>query len=243
MSKRRRLDPDLVLLHWLMALLFLLAIGGIVGRGLLPSGHPVRPWLRNAHMLIGQLIFVFAVLRLLVRLRSPVRPLAGLSRGAVWAGRAVHGLLYGVMLAQPLSGVLFMQAGDKTVSFLGLPLPAVVASDPERHFQLKDAHVLLGQAFYALLVLHVVAALWHHWVLKDDTLSRMLDLRRRRRARARVWAAFDDSMRSDRHTTGQPADLGPQALARLRREAWQASQSSGLDEVKRRQPVRRDPTR
>jgi Prokaryotic cytochrome b561 len=90
----------------------------------------------------------------------------------------VHGLLYAALLAQPVTGLLFMQAGDKTVSLAGLSWPMLVGSDAELHFQLKDLHVLTGQALYALIGLHVAAALWHHHVRRDDTLRRMLPWRR-----------------------------------------------------------------
>ncbi len=238
-DRPRRIDPDLVLLHWLMALLFLLAITGIVGRGLLPSGHALRPGMRQAHILIGQLIFVFSLVRLVVRLRSPPRPVPGLSRPAVWAGRTVHTLLYGVMLLQPVSGVLFMQAGDKSVSFFGWTLPTLVGSDPALHFEIKDLHVLTGNVFYVLLSLHVVAALWHHLVLRDATLRRMLDLRRRRRARAKVWAAFDESMRSEWMSTR--AGLEAPTVAEMRRQAWHraSTQAGELQELARPRPGKR----
>lgn len=181
----RRINTDLVLLHWLMALLFLVAVTGIVGRAWLPSGNALRPTLRSMHMLTGQLIFVFAIVRAIVRWRSPMPPAADVSRLTAWAGRAVHGLLYGVMFAQPLSGVLFMQAGDKEISSFGFVLPQVIASGRTTHFAIKAFHQFIGNAFYGLVALHVAAALWHHHVLKDGTLRRMLKFRREDRAAAR----------------------------------------------------------
>lgn len=166
-----------MLVHWLAALLFVLAVGSIVSRGLLPSGHAWRPGLRNLHLAVGQLIFVLAFVRLAVRLKSPLPPAPGTPAWAVWAGHGAHALLYAVMVVQPLLGVMFMQAGDKTVSLFGLTLPALVGSDKELHFALKDAHLWVGNAFYGLLGLHVAAALWHHGVRRDDTLRRMLRLR------------------------------------------------------------------
>jgi hypothetical protein len=99
---------------------------------------------------------------------------------AVWAARGLHALLYVVMLAQPVTGLLFMQAGDKTVSLAGITWPTLVPSDAELHFQLKDLHILTGQVLYALIALHVAAALWHHHVRRDDTLRRMLPWTSRR---------------------------------------------------------------
>ena len=161
-----------------MALMVLCALTTIASRGLLPSGHPWRPALRNTHLVIGQLIFVACLVRLVVRWRHPLPPAPGTHPLAVWAARGVHGLLYAALLAQPVTGLLFMQAGDKTVSLAGFSWPMLVGSDAELHFQLKDLHVLAGQALYALVGLHVAAALWHHHVRRDDTLRRMLPWRR-----------------------------------------------------------------
>lgn len=176
--QRRFVAPDLVLLHWMVALLFVLAITGIVGRGLLPSGHAWRPGMRSMHVVVGQVIFLLALVRVVVRLRSGMPHLDGAPAWSVWIRRVAHGLLYAVMLGQPLTGVMFMQAGDKTVSLFGLALPTFMPSDPQLHFQLKDLHVFVGNAFYALIALHVLAALWHHGIRRDDTLRRMLVLRR-----------------------------------------------------------------
>ena len=179
---RRRVDPDLVLLHWTIALLFVIAVTGILGRGLLVSGDALRPALRALHIVTGQLILVFGVVRLLVRLRSrmpgPV-PASLWVRGAQYA---VHGALYLVMFVQPVTGILFMQAGDKQVPFFNWTLPQVMPSDKALHFELKDAHQFIGYAFFALIAMHVAAALWHHYVLRDDRLRRMLERRRQARS-------------------------------------------------------------
>lgn len=174
------LHRDTVLLHWMVALLFVLAITGILGRGALPAGDPLRPTLRSLHILVGQVIFLFAALRAYTRWRHPLprtAPATPLARMSHWSAMGVHGLLYVVMFAQPISGVLFLQAGDKTVAFFGLALPTMVPSSPELHFQLKEFHQFMSKAFYALIALHVAGALWHHVILKDHTLRRMLTLR------------------------------------------------------------------
>lgn len=174
------LHRDTVLLHWMVALLFVLALTGVLGRNALTAGDPLRPLLRSMHILAGQVIFVFALMRAWVRWRHPMpstvatTPAARLSR---WAANGVHGLLYGVMFAQPITGVLFLQAGDKTVAFFGLALPMLVPSNPALHFQIKEFHQFIGNSFYALIAMHVAGALWHHLVLKDHTLRRMLTLR------------------------------------------------------------------
>jgi len=170
---RSTVNRDLVLLHWLVALLFLIAVTGIVGRGWLPSEHPFRPLLRSAHIAVGQCIFLLALVRVAVRWRHPPPAAHAVAPWQARASQGAHALLYVVMFLQPLSGVLFMQAGDKPVGLFGWSWPTVMPSDAELHFALKDLHGFVGNAFYALITLHVGAALWHHYVLRDDTLRRM----------------------------------------------------------------------
>lgn len=173
----RRLNTSSIFLHWLIFLFFVTALTGIEIREVVPSGDPLRRTLRATHIFTGQLIFFFALLRVFVRLKFPVPPTPHVSRWMVWAALAVHGLMYMVMFAQPMLGVLSMQAGDKTVMFLGSALPKLVASDPELYFTLKDFHKWVGNSFYFLVALHALGALWHHFVLKDDSLRSMLTRR------------------------------------------------------------------
>jgi cytochrome b561 len=168
---------DLIFLHWMMVLLFAVAVSAVITRELLPAGHVARPMMRTGHMAAGQLILVLGLLRLLVRLRHPPPTRDGGSASLRWLSGGVLVLFYGVMLAQPLTGLMFLQAGDKTVKFLGLALPRVMPSDPQLHFDLKDAHAYIGKAFYVLFALHLVAALWHHFFLQDGSLRAMLRLR------------------------------------------------------------------
>lgn len=170
----RRLNPRAIFLHWLIFLLFVTALTGIEYRGILPAGDPLKRSLRAVHIFTGQLIFLFSVLRLFIRFKYPVPPATHGSRWMAWSALAVHGLLYVVMFAQPVTGVLFMQAGDKEVAFLGWVLPKLIASDPVVHFSLKEIHQFVGNTFYLLALTHAMGALWHHFILKDGSLRNML---------------------------------------------------------------------
>lgn len=170
----RRLNPRAIFLHWLIFLLFVTALTGIEYRDILPAGDPLKRSLRYVHILTGQLIFLFSVLRLFIRFKYPVPPATHGSRWMAWSAHAVHGMLYVVMFAQPVTGVLFMQAGDKEVAFLGWVLPKLIASDPVVHFSLKEIHQLVGNTFYLLALTHAMGALWHHFILKDSSLRNML---------------------------------------------------------------------
>ena len=175
-----RLSPPSILLHWLVFLLFLTALGCIEYREFLASGDPLRRTLRATHVLVGQMIFVAAIVRLVVRLlTSSATAPQTLPRWMAWGAQSVHVLLYAVMFAQPVIGVLAMQAGDKEVVFFGWVLPPLIDANPVLHFDLKDAHKLIANAFYVLVVMHMGGALMHHFVLRDDTLRHMMRWRAR----------------------------------------------------------------
>jgi cytochrome b561 len=78
------------------------------------------------------------------------------------------------MIALPLLGVLDMQAADKSLTFLGLSLPVLIGVNPTMAHDLKELHETVGNFMIALILLHVVAAFWHHLVLRDTALQRML---------------------------------------------------------------------
>ncbi|MNP75825.1 hypothetical protein D3C76_1729480 [compost metagenome] len=78
------------------------------------------------------------------------------------------------MIGAPLAGWLILSAAGKPIPFFGLELPALIGPDKELAGQIKELHELAGTAGYWLIGLHAVAALFHHYVSRDNTLVRML---------------------------------------------------------------------
>jgi cytochrome b561 len=92
-----------------------------------------------------------------------------------FGARFVHLLLYALMFALPLTGWTMSSAAGIPVAFFGLfTLPDYVAHDELLFRALLAIHRWLGYGLALLLALHAGAALGHHFLLRDDTLKRML---------------------------------------------------------------------
>ena len=85
----------------------------------------------------------------------------------------MHGALYLLMIAMPLGGWLILSASGKPIPFFGLELPALVAENQALADQVKEIHEIGGTAGYWLIGLHAAAALFHHYIQRDNTLRRM----------------------------------------------------------------------
>ncbi|HLY96193.1 MAG TPA: cytochrome b/b6 domain-containing protein, partial [Sideroxyarcus sp.] len=71
-------------------------------------------------------------------------------------------------------GWLLLSATGKPVPFFGLELPALIGENKDLAKTLKDIHEFVGTAGYYLIGLHAAAALYHHYIVRDNTLLRML---------------------------------------------------------------------
>lgn len=161
-------------LHWLMAVLIL----GTLVLGLYMTGLPLSPQklqLYSWHKWAGVTIFLLVWFRLAWRVtHRPPSPPETLSPRMRRVAHAGHALLYGLMIAIPLSGWLMSSAkGFQTVWFGVLPIPDLIGRDGELGDLLQTVHKVLTVALMLTLAGHIAAALWHHFVLKDDTLRRI----------------------------------------------------------------------
>lgn len=162
-------------LHWLMAVLFF----GMLGLGFYMQGLPLSPEklkLYSWHKWIGVTVFLLALIRLAWRVthRPPALP-ASMSRLMQVAAHAGHHMLYMLMFLIPLSGWLMSSAkGFQTVWFGILPIPDLLEKNKELGDLLLIVHVSLNYLFIMVLIGHIGAALKHHFIDKDDILTRML---------------------------------------------------------------------
>ncbi|HEX2150868.1 MAG TPA: cytochrome b [Stellaceae bacterium] len=166
--------------HWAVAALAVavVALGWAIPGA--PRGGDSRELLLFLHRSVGLLILAVMVFRVIWRLTHPPPPFpAGFPRLEAAAAHADHSLLYIVFLVMPLTGFLNAAAAGHPVSFFGLfAIPPLLPEDP-RLAQIAVAIHLAGQfVLYALVAIHVAAALTHRFVRRNRILDRMLPLRR-----------------------------------------------------------------
>jgi len=174
-----RYDAVAIAFHWLMFVLVAVAYAAIELRGFTDKGTTARMVAMEVHKWSGALVLALTVPRLLwraVRGAPASEPYPWLAR---LAGAAMHVLLYLFLLAQPILGILMMNAGGRElmVPGLGIGLPPLIAPDAALKDVLGEIHETLGNAFYLVIGLHAMAALFHHYMLSDNTLRRMLPRR------------------------------------------------------------------
>lgn len=167
-----RYSSGAIVFHWLIALLVVTNLAlALLYESLLDGVK----WVMPAHMAIGITVLVLTLVRIAWRLghRPPPLPLTGWQRGAV---KAVHVAFYVLLLAVPLAGWAFVSGAAKRfpITWFGLfDIPFLPVSRAAGGIA-KEAHEIMAFLVLGLIVLHVAAALRHHYLLRDDGLTRML---------------------------------------------------------------------
>lgn len=163
--------------HWAMAILIVLAYGLILSRTQFERGSPLRIFVVQSHFWVGIVVLIMAFFRVAERHRHTppgiTPPLEGLLRTAATLS---HYLLYAFLFVQPVLGLLtvLIEKGSLPIPLTQLLIPSPFPVSEELAESLEDIHKLLGTIFYYVIGLHVVAAIWHHFVRKDNTVQRMV---------------------------------------------------------------------
>ncbi|MGV8924015.1 MAG: cytochrome b [Thermomonas sp.] len=177
MNVAQRFTPAQRRLHWLMALLIAVAYLLIEQRGLFSRGSVGKAAMVQGHFWTGLTIFALAWWRLAIRRRHGAPPVTPrLDRWNALAASSLHVALYLFFLVQPMLGLATAWTDGKSVliPFTRIALPALLAENKDLAHTLEDLHGTVGTVFYWVIGIHVLAALWHHLMRKDDTLKRML---------------------------------------------------------------------
>lgn len=162
-------------LHWLM-LLLLVAVYATMELGEeYPEGSAARDALTTWHYTLGLCVLALVAVRLVIYFLGPVPAITPVPAKWQQTGAGLMKIaLYVFMLAMPVMGWLLLSAEGTPVTFFGLQLPALVNANEGLAETIEELHEAGATAGYFLVGLHAAAALYHHYLVRDDTLRRML---------------------------------------------------------------------
>ena len=163
-----------IALHWVMLALFVAVYASINLRELFDKGTLPREALKSLHFMLGLLMFALVSVRIALRVKYPAPHIQ--PAPPAWQDKAAklgHLALYALMISMPIAGWLLLSAAGKPIPFFGLELPALIGPNKELAGQLKEVHEFVGSLGYFLIGGHAAAALFHHYIQRDNTLLRM----------------------------------------------------------------------
>jgi cytochrome b561 len=159
--------------HWLIAILVIFMLIYGFSLNFVPKAYV--PITFNIHKLIGLTILTLIILRLLWTLTNP-KP--ELPPNTPWyehvAEYVVHWSFYLLLIAMPLSGWVFSVAAGRPPKLGSYAFNLPIEQNKSLSEAVFNVHAILALIIIALLILHVAAALYHHYVHKDNVLRRML---------------------------------------------------------------------
>jgi cytochrome b561 len=160
-----------IALHWLMFLLLVVVYCSMEFRGIFPKGSDGRELMKLVHFTLGLSVFFLVWVRIAARVIAPtpkIMPEPPAMQEKI--AKLMYLALYLLMICTPLLGWLYMSAAGKPVPFFGLELPPLTGKDHALAEQIEEWHILIAQAGYWLIGIHTVAALYHHYVIRDNAL-------------------------------------------------------------------------
>jgi cytochrome b561 len=170
-----------ILAHWGTVLAIVVSVGAIYLRDVVED-KAFRQLLLELHRQLGLLILIIVPIRIGVRWSLGFTDHAAHMPAILrWSAKGCHVLLYACLVINPIIGWAATNAHHVALTLFGLvALPPLVAPDPDLADVLVDYHVWGFYLLVAIVVMHVSAALWHHYILRDGVLIAMLRARRAR---------------------------------------------------------------
>jgi cytochrome b561 len=172
-TSRTRFTAPQRLLHWLMAICILSML--FIGVGMVSTVTPKYLTLVQIHKPLGIAILVLALIRLSLRIfyGAPALP-ADLSEPIKLAANLSQYILYALMIGMPLIGWGMLSAASYPVVLFGsVHLPSILPVSPSLHTLLWHAHYYLAFSFFAIILMHVAAILFHKLIRRDGIFETM----------------------------------------------------------------------
>ena len=166
-------------LHWIMLLLIAAVYACMELRGNFSKGSDIREGMKAWHFMLGLCVLVLVVFRAVMHfIGTAPRIQPDPPEWQTVLARLMHFALYVLMFAMPLLGWLTLSAEGKIIPFFGLQIPPLVVESKSIAEWAKEFHETGGTIGYFLIGAHAAAALFHHYIMRDNTLLRMLPGRR-----------------------------------------------------------------
>lgn len=172
----QRYSPGLRRAHWWTFALVALAYVAIEAHGFLSRGSAARLAVTQLHYWLGIAVLLITLPRIVARLRTgapPVEPSP--SAAARVAAKSMHVGLFIFLVVQPLLGIATRMVSGRGIGvpFTNWAIPSLM-SDRALAKAIESWHSTLGTVFYAVIGLHIAAALWHWLRGRDNVMQRML---------------------------------------------------------------------
>lgn len=174
-NKPQTYSPLFKILHWIIMLLFIIQYVLIYQADALPKGDPQKMGLMLWHKSLGFTLLWLGLIFVFWRIFNsrPSFPQI-MTRWEIQLAKITHFLLYVILLVMPLSGTLMTMSSGRDLFWFGLKVPAVIGKNEWLGSLSHTIHTSLEYVIMALVGLHLLGALKHFVINKDNVLQRML---------------------------------------------------------------------
>lgn len=171
----RKFAPSQILFHWIIFILVVLTYAAMELKGFVPKGSDTRALMKTIHYTLGVSVIILMLIRIILKVINkdpditPTPP-----RWQIAASKTVHGMLYLLFISLPLLGMLSLYYGHVEWSFFSYAMPIAEVENSAMQNNLKNIHELIANTGYFIVGLHAAAAIFHHYIMRNNTLVRML---------------------------------------------------------------------
>lgn len=165
--------------HWALLVLLLIEVPLGLAFGFFSRGSTAAAMVYPTHAPVGILVLLTAIAFLVWRLANPRPSLAHITPWQRLLARLVHALLFLVVIVQPLLGLGHVLIGGHGIAIFGLfTIPSPWDGNEQLAAVFSGAHRVVAFTVVVAVAVHVLGALYHHFVARDAVLKRMLPGRR-----------------------------------------------------------------
>lgn len=173
----QRYTRQQIILHWLSLILIAVTYAVIELKGYIPKSNPWHNDFKLIHFNTGVLVFIVMAIRIYLYNKHELPKI--IPAPPKWQkvlSSVMHKILYVCFFSLPVLGVVGMVIGGKQWDFLGIHISALSNPNKPLYSDIKAVHEYIANVGYFLIGIHALAAIYHHHIVKDDTLKRMVQL-------------------------------------------------------------------